>query len=50
MIPKGVTGNQLACKTVQVRGLSQKFVDNMDNFEHTRGKSIIILLLFCPLY
>ena len=33
-----------------IRGLSQKFVDNMDNFVQTRGKSILRLLLFCQLY
>ena len=33
-----------------IRGLSQKFVDNMDNFVQKCGKSILRLLLFCPLY
>ena len=33
-----------------IRGLSQKFVDNMDNFVQARGKSILRLPLFCPLY
>ena len=34
----------------QLRGLSQKFVDSMDNFVQTRGKSILRLPLLCPLY
>ena len=33
-----------------VRGLSQKFVDNMDNFVQTCGKIISRPQLFCPLY
>ena len=43
------------CKRLQkhllkIRGLSQKFVDNMDNFVQTCGKNISRPQLFCPLY
>ena len=37
-------------ETAAVRGLSQKFVDNMYNFVQTCGKSISRPQLFCPLY
>ena len=37
-------------RLLHIRGLSQKFVDNMDNFVQTRGKSILTLPLFCPSY
>ena len=33
-----------------VRGLSQKFVDNMDNFVQKCEESISRPLLFCPSY
>ena len=34
----------------EIRGLSQKFVDNMDNFVQSHGKGILRLPLFCQLY